>query len=185
MVSFCDLKKAKPKGANELVKRRRHVSRRLLEPLVEHEVDQDAGDGDIEPEGEGPAGPGAVALEAAFQGVGHCDEDQRDDGDRQHDVGEKHPVVKSAPGAFAAEGCVDSLDEEFVEDIGGEENAGDEKRPEHAEAVGDFAFAFDANETGEEEEGGDAVESGIEGRQIRDAHCGEFWRSSFRQVSTM
>ena len=37
----------------------------------------------------------------------------------------------------------------------------------------------------EEEEGGDAVESGVKGRQIGDAHCVEFWRSSFRQVSTM
>ena len=126
-----------------------------------------------------------MALEAAFQGVGHCDEDQRDDGDRQHDVGEKHPVVKCAPEAFAAEGGVDSLDEVFVEDIGDEENAGDEKRPEHAEAVGDFPFGFDEYKSGEEEEGGDAVESGVKGRQIGDAHCVEFWRSSFRQVSTM
>ena len=124
-------------------------------------------------------------LKAAFEGVGHGDENQWDDGDRQHDVGEKHPVVKGAPEAFAAEGGVDSLNEVFVEDIGGEENAGGEKRPEHAVAVGDFAFGFDTNETGEEEDRGDAVESGVEGRQIGDAHCGEFWRSSFRQVSTM
>ena len=41
------------------------------EPLVEHEVNEDAGDGDIEPEGECPSGPGAVFFEAAFDGVRH------------------------------------------------------------------------------------------------------------------
>ena len=126
-----------------------------------------------------------MALEAAFEGVGHRDEDQRDDDDGEDDVGKKHPVVKGAPEAFAAEGGVDALHENFVQDIGGEKNAGDEKRAEHAVAVGDFALGFDANETGEEEEGGDAVESGVESREVGDSHCGDLARSNFRQVSTM
>jgi hypothetical protein len=53
-----------------------------------------------------------------------------------------------------------------VQDIGDEENTGDEKRTEHGKAVGDFALGFDENKTGEEEEGGDAVETGVEGREV-------------------
>ena len=80
------------------------------EPLVEHEVNEDAGDGDIKPEGECPAGPGAVFFEAAFDGVRHGHQNEGDDDDGQNDVGDEHSVVEGLQEAFAAEGGVDTLD---------------------------------------------------------------------------
>jgi hypothetical protein len=77
------------------------------------------------------------------------------------------------------------LDENFVQDIADEENAGDEERANHAIPVSDFPFGLDENKPRREEEGGDAVEGGVEGGEVRDAHCGVFRLSSRRQVSAI
>ena len=47
--------------------------------LVDQEVDDDAGDGDVEPEGEGPAGDEAMLVKFLEPGAAEGDEDQRDD----------------------------------------------------------------------------------------------------------
>src|SRR5437660_1950014 len=56
------------------------------EPVVEHEVDENAGDRDVQPEREGPAGDGAMAIEALAQGSGQRNKYQRHDHYRQNYV---------------------------------------------------------------------------------------------------
>src|ERR1700757_3179572 len=53
------------------------------EPVVEHEVDENTGDRDVEPEREGPAGDGAMAVEALAQGSGQGDDHQGNDDHRK------------------------------------------------------------------------------------------------------
>ena len=56
--------------------------------LIDHEVDDDAGDGDVEPEGEGPAGDEAVFVELLEPGAAEGDEDQGNDDDGEDGVRE-------------------------------------------------------------------------------------------------
>ena len=49
--------------------------------LVEHEVDDDAGDGDVEPNGESPAGNATMKLELASQGAANGQDYQGNDCD--------------------------------------------------------------------------------------------------------
>jgi len=49
--------------------------------LVEHEVDDDAGYGDVEPEGQGVTGDEAMLVESFEIGSADGDEDERDDDD--------------------------------------------------------------------------------------------------------
>src|SRR5579864_4679810 len=53
------------------------------EPVVEHEVDEDTSDRDVQPEREGPAGNGAMAVEALAQGSGQGDDHQGNDDHRK------------------------------------------------------------------------------------------------------
>ena len=79
------------------------------EPLVEHEVNEHAGDRDIEPKRERPPGPSTVFFKAALDGMRHSHQDERDDDDGQNDVRDEHAVIEGTPEAFAPEGCVDAL----------------------------------------------------------------------------
>jgi hypothetical protein len=60
---------------------------------VEQEVDQHAGDGDVEPDRERPPGDALVLVETLTQGAGERDENQRDDGDGADKVGEENAKV--------------------------------------------------------------------------------------------
>ena len=62
----------------------------------EEVVDDDAGDGDVEPDGERPAGDGAVAREARAQGEVQSDEDERDDDGGENRVGDEDGEVNGA-----------------------------------------------------------------------------------------
>src|SRR3954466_651335 len=62
--------------------------------MIEHHVDHHAGDGDVEPERERPAGDGAMAREVAAQSASERDKDERHDHDGEHGVREQDPEVK-------------------------------------------------------------------------------------------
>ena len=51
--------------------------------LVNHEVDDDAGDADVEPKGKGPFGDGAMLIELLGPGAAQGDEDEWDNDRRQ------------------------------------------------------------------------------------------------------
>src|SRR4051812_42502409 len=62
--------------------------------MIEHHVDDHAGDGDVEPERERPAGNRAVAREVAAQSARERDEDERHDDNREHGVREQDTEVQ-------------------------------------------------------------------------------------------
>src|SRR5690348_2818335 len=81
------------------------VTIRILVPpcnpdrLIEDEeevVDDDAGDGDVEPDGERPAGDGAVARETRAQGEVQSDDDERDDRGSENRVRNENGEINGA-----------------------------------------------------------------------------------------
>lgn len=54
--------------------------------MIEHPINQDAGEGDVKPDREGNAGDRDVAVELAFEGAAECDEGQRHHGDGKNCV---------------------------------------------------------------------------------------------------
>src|ERR1700739_4008154 len=71
--------------------------------LVDHKGDDYAGDGDVEPEGKGPAGDGAVLVEFCEPGATEGDEDQGDDDDGEDGVGDEQSEIDGEKPALALE----------------------------------------------------------------------------------
>lgn len=129
--------------------------------LVDHEVDDYAGDADVEPEGEGPAGDLAVLVETLGPGAAEGDEDERNDDDGEDGVGDEQREVDGANPALALE-VNDLVDAHVVDDVGDEEGAGDEERGDH-EFLVEFTLAgADGRVAAGEEDGGGAVEGGVQ-----------------------
>lgn len=161
------------------------ASRDFGEPLVEHEINKNSRDGNIEPEGKCPASPSTVALKTTPDCVGHGRKNERHDDDGQNDVGDKHPVVEGLPEPFSAERGVHSLHQDFVQHIGYKEDARNGEGPNHASPMRYLSFGLNENEASEEEESGDGIEAGIEWRQVGNTHGTLFTRSRLRQVFAM
>jgi len=111
-----------------------------------------------------------VAFVAGADGVIDGDQNKRHNNDRQDDVGDEHPIVKSAPESRPSKGSVDEMDEIFVEDVGDKENGRDNEGARHAVSVGDFPIRFDAKKASEKEKCRDGVEPRIEGRKVGNTH---------------
>jgi len=66
--------------------------------MIQQPVDDDAGDRDIEPEREGPAGDAAMSVEARGEAARDGDERERDDDDGQDGVrAEQNEVERTNP----------------------------------------------------------------------------------------
>lgn len=130
--------------------------------LVDHEVDDYAGDADVEPQGEGPAGDLAVLIEAFDPRATEGDEDERNDDDGEDGVRDEQREIDRANPALALE--VDYLmDADVVDNVGNEEGTGNEERGDHELLVKlHFARPY-GGVAASEEDGGDAVESGVQG----------------------
>lgn len=63
---------------------------------VEHPVDNDSGDGDVEPERQCPTGDPLVPLELSPESPDKGDQDQRDNGSSQYCVGDQDREVERA-----------------------------------------------------------------------------------------
>src|SRR5437667_10691462 len=72
-------------------------------PAIEHPVDDDAGDRDVEPDWERPACDPPVAVEAPGQRPPDRGERERNDGGSQHHVREEQAEVQRADQALAGE----------------------------------------------------------------------------------
>ena len=129
--------------------------------MVDQEVDDDAGDADVEPERESPSSDEAMLIETPEPSAAKGDEDQRDDDDSEDRVRGEKGEVDGADPALALE--VDNLvNADVVDHIGDEEDAGDDEGGDHEDFV-DFALAAaDGGVAGGEENGAGTVESGVE-----------------------
>ena len=136
--------------------------------MVDHEVDDDAGDADVEPEGERPAGDLAVLVEAFGPRAAEGDEDEWHDDDGEDGVGDEQSEVDGTNPALALEED-DLMDAVMVDEIGREEDARGDEGGDH-EFFMEFALAgADGGVAADEKDGGEAVEGGVYGG------VGEHW----------
>src|SRR6516165_194853 len=130
--------------------------------LVDQEVDDDAGDGDVEPEGKGPAGDKAVLIEAFEPSATERDDDERHDSDRQQSVRDQNGEVDRADPALSLE--EDHLvNAEMVNHVGNQESTGDDHGGDHEDFVDVALAGTDGGVTGGKENGTGAVKRGVEG----------------------
>ena len=130
--------------------------------LVDHEIDDNAGDGDVEPEGEGPAGDEAVLVETLQPSAAQSDDDHGHDDNGENGVGQEQSEVDGANPTLTLE--MDHLmGASVVDEIGNQEGAGNEESGDHEFLVErDFA-GTNRGIAGDEEYSADAVEGGVEG----------------------
>lgn len=139
-----------------------------------HDVDDDSGDGDVEPDGEGVSGKAFMCGEASGEREKKSNEDERECDDGEEDVGEQELPVEGPPGTEAVE--VGFAVEGEVGEIGDEEDGGEEEGREHCGAMeldvpfSDVAIALD------EGKGGEAVEYGVEQGQGTELGSGDVGR---------
>lgn len=136
---------------------------RVSRDTVDQEIDDDAGNGDVEPERESVSCDEAVLVEAGEEGSAEGDEDERDDHDCEDGVRDEDSEIDGTDPALAVE--VDHLvDADVVDEVGDEEGTGDEEGSDHEDFV-EAAFArADGGVADGKENGTGAVEGGVEGR---------------------
>src|SRR5579863_10254547 len=97
--------------------------------VIEHQVDDHAGYADVEPDGQRPAGDGAMAVEAAFEPAV-----QRDDGQHRYRGGERRvcPENRQIHGADEA-GVLEIHDSGVgvIHEIADQKRDGDRERGDH------------------------------------------------------
>ena len=138
---------------------------------VQHPIDNNAGEGDVEPDGESVAGDFAVCGEAALEGAGEGEDGEDGDGGGEDGVGEEDGEIDGANGSGTGE--ADRADFEVVDEVGDEEDDADAEGGEHGVFVG-FALAVaDEDVAGDEQHGGEGVKRGVDGGEGAVVHGGE------------
>lgn len=134
--------------------------------LVEDEeevVDDDAGDGDVEPERERPASNGFVAVEAAAEGEIQRDEDERNDYGGENCMADEKREIRGANGALAGETDKSGVSVEVK--IGCKKAGGAGEGGEHANFVLENFAAADEEISGAQKHGAGGVENCVEARK--------------------
>src|SRR5258705_6267507 len=147
--------------------------RKALAVGSQHGVDDDAADRHVEPDGIRPARETAMRGEASREREEKSDEDHR-----QADDGEKNVRRQQEPEVDEA-GCGVSLGEEHVavqdvvDDVGDEEDGGNDECAEHAVAVSDDLATTNVTKTDDEEDCAECVEDGVERREEGESRAGD------------
>jgi len=128
--------------------------------VVEEEVDENAGDGDVEPERESPASDAAVKLELRAQGAADGDDDKRNDDDGENGVAQEQGEIDGADEALSLE--ADGADLKMVDHIGDEEGGAANESGDHAGAVNVDATPKNSQVAGEEKQRAGGVQAGVE-----------------------
>jgi len=129
--------------------------------LVDQEVDDDAGDGNVEPEGQGPAGQETVLIEELVESAAQSDDDEWNDRDGQDGVGYEDGEIEGTDPALALE-MNDLVNAHMVDHVGHQESAGDAAGGEHEEFVDVTLAGPDGGVAGGEENGARPVEDSVE-----------------------
>jgi len=130
--------------------------------FVDHEVDDHAGDGNVEPEGEGPAGDEAVLVEAFEPSAAERDDDERNNDDRQQGVRDQNGEVDGADPTLSLEED-HPVNAQVIDHVGYEEGAGGNNGGDHEDFVDVALAGTDGGVACREENGTGAVERGVEG----------------------
>jgi len=133
------------------------VDRRL------HPVDNDAGDGDIKPDGPGVSRQLFMSWKAAAERKEEGNEDHGERDDRQKNVRKQELPVEGPPRAHAVEVSLSMQVE--VDQVGDQKDRREDKRREHrCTMLRDFARA-DETVADEQRDGRECVEDGVDERQ--------------------
>ncbi len=136
--------------------------------LVEEEVNQDSGDGDVHPDWPSPAGDSAVFVESFAEGVVEGQEHQWHHRHGEDGVGEKDGQVNgSEPGWVLEAGGAGVV---MVSKVADQKEARGQKGRDHAVAVRDFVTFFNEDQAQYQKYGGETVEHRVDDGQITDMH---------------
>lgn len=105
----------------------------LHEQLIQHEVDDDAGNADVHPERESPARNRLVQGVAGPQGARERDQHQRHDDDGQDRMAHQDGKIQRARPAVSLE--VNASDVGVIVEVGSEESRRGTERGEHHQPV--------------------------------------------------
>lgn len=132
--------------------------------LIEHPVDQDACDGNVEPNGQGPACDLSVPAEIVAESAGQRDDDQRNDQRREHGVRSQQRKIEAPHGADSAKSrhAVVSV----VPEIADKEERRARHGRKHACTVSGDIPPADADVTGCQQQGAGGIQGGVNGRKI-------------------
>ncbi len=129
----------------------------------EHGVDDDAADRDVEPNRESESGQAPVRGKATAEREKKSDENHRQGYDRETNVGDEQREIEVTNRALALKAHV--AVEGVIGDVGDQEKGGKDKRREHGRPVLADALGPDEAETGDEGDGGEGIEQGVERRK--------------------
>ena len=137
---------------------------------TEHDVGDDAGEGDIKPDGECPAGDFAVQGDAAGEREKEGDENERESQRGQDDVAGEERKIEDAE--CGVNGIANVAVESMVEDVADEEEGGEGKGREHGRAMSGDAMGANEDVTDENGSSAEAVEDSVEAGQEGKANAG-------------
>ena len=130
------------------------------EELIEHEVNNYAGDRDIHPEWICPASDAAVAGESVSKSESEGDQHQRHNHSSQHCMGNQDRKVQWTRPSLSAK--VNRSHMRVVVEIADEKNAGGCESGDHRGAVLFRVAALNEVVSDGEQDGSDAIQSGID-----------------------
>src|SRR6266571_857516 len=135
---------------------------------IEQKIDDHAGDGDVQPDGQSPAGDAAMAIEFLRQGARERDQGQRHDDDGQHGVRAEQREVYGTNPALPLE--MHNAGPQMIDHVGSEKNHRARKRNEHAGAMRRDAPAADLHIARREKNGAGGIQDRVQ------CGCGDHWR---------
>ncbi len=132
----------------------------LHEQLIQHEVDDDAGDADVHPEREGPARNRPVQRVAGPQCARERDQHQRHDDNGQDRMAQQDREIERARPAVSLKQNVSDVG--VIVEVRSEERRRGAERGQHYEPVGSHLFAPDKVTPYQQEHGAGAIEQSIQ-----------------------
>lgn len=130
------------------------------EELVEHQVDNHAGNRDIHPDGISPAGEAAMAVEFVLKRQRECNQNHGHDDRCEHRMRDQDGKVDRTRPAVPSEAHGSHM--KVIVEITGEKDGRRDERRDHCRAVLDHSATFDEVVSDHQQNGGCAVERGVE-----------------------
>src|SRR5690348_8944409 len=157
-------RQAFPKGRLVVRTIRRRTSHRLVE-VIKHPVNRHAGDGDVEPDGQRPAGNPLVQLEALAQGAVESNQDERNNGSCQNGVRPQEAKIERPDCSAALK--VNDTAQVVVGEVENQESGRGGERRYHTSFMGPNLLSPDEDVSRGQQYGADSVETSFDGWKIR------------------
>jgi hypothetical protein len=148
------------------------MSRRI--PLVQHEINDDPGDRNIEPNRHRKSAHSTVTIEARAQGRDHRHNHQRQNRERQEEMRDQdHVVERSHPtlgGEFHRSFADDAEQDKVISQITGQEDCRTDKGRDHTSNVHSFPVPKNGSPSNGDKARTETVQGRVHRREIKDIH---------------